>query len=440
MIERSHSGSRRWIWFVAGRYLRSRRKERKLSTSLLSIIGIAVGVLALVSVIGVMNGFQLGTIEDILELNSFHLQWRPDLANPPADEDDLDALRLAAENLETAAEVRSAQPFLDTQALVQGNFADLQGIYLRGIDPAAAVRDPRGRALHTLVQGRGIPSEPGTVVLGRELARFLGVRTGDSISLVSISDPDLDLRSPEEILLEVSGIFETGYYPYDRNWGIVSLETLRKDFHLLEMPRIGVKLEDRFRDIQAVALLEPRLPGGSSAPEGLESVPGTLETWRSLNRAIFGALRVEKGMMLFLVSLIFLVVGVNIYQGLRRVIHERYSDIGVLKALGAGPRQIEAVFILEGWLIGGIGSALGLALGIAVSLNVNQILSFFEGILGRGRTFAVEYFYLASIPVDLIPGEVAMIGAFGLAAAVLAAFGASRAVRDVTPLDVFREE
>lgn len=419
-----------WIGFVAARYLRSRRRERRLSTSFLSILGIAVGVMALIAVIGVMNGFQLGTIEDILELNSFHLQWRPDSAFAEAGDSEIAGLRETADALTELAQVRSAQIFLDTQALVQGTYSDLQGVYLRGIDPAQAARDTRGRALHRLVQGTLSVSEVNSIVLGRELARALGIQIGDQISLVSVSDPDLDLRNPEEVLLRVVGVFETGYYPYDRNWALLSIETLRTGFHHLALPKLGIKLVDRFRDAVAADQIASLLPGQA----------GELESWRSLNRAIFGALRVEKGMMLFLVSLIFLVVGVNIYQGLRRVIHERLSDIGVFKALGAAPKQIERIFVFEGWLIGGIGSAIGLGLGLLVSLRVNQILSFLEGLSGRTTSFALEYFYLSAIPVELVPVEVALISVFGLAAAVLAALAASRAVREVSPLEVFRED
>jgi len=408
---------------VARRYLGSRRKEKKLSTSLLSILGIAIGVLALNGVIGVMNGFQLGTIEDILELNSFHVQWQPD---PESFQEA--PVSVLAQRAMALAEVRHALPYYDTQALVQGNFVELQGVYIRAVDPTLAATDHQGNDLRALVQGKLDPSPPGTIILGRELARFLGVGAGDTISLVSLEGPDLDLRNPREVTLEVRGIFASGYYPYDRNWAMISLETLVSSFGTQVQPNLGIKLEDRFGDIQALAAFRT-----------LEE-SGTLLSWRELNRAIFGALRVEKGLMMFLVSLIFLVVGVNIYQGLGRIIHERTRDIGVFKALGASPGTIQGVFVLEGWIIGLVGSSVGTVLGLLLGWNLNGLLNFFGNLLGQTGSFSLQYFYISEIPVRFVGSEVFLIGVFGLASAVLAAWVASYSVRDLAPVDVFREE
>ena len=409
-----------WIGFVARRYLGSRRKEKKLSTSLLSIGGITVGVLALNLVLGVMNGFQLGTIEDILELNSFHIQWTP---NSEAQAFDF------AQQARLVSGVRHTQPFVDIQGLIQGNFVDLQGMQLRAVDPVAFSQDVQGLAMRRIISGAPLPELPGTILLGSELARFLGVRTGEVISLVSITSPDLDLRNPQEVMLRVSGIFETGYFPYDRNWGIISLETLQLLFDWDGQIQVGIKLHDRFQDLQALDRLRPLLG----------EHPGDLTSWRILNRAIFGALRVEKTLMLFLVSLIFLVVGVNIYQGLRRVIHDRTRDIGVFKALGASPKEIQGVFVLEGWLIGGIGAGLGTGLAFLVGAQINPILNWFQSLSG-GTNFAREFFYVSEIPIDMLLGEVLFVSLFGLASAVFAAVGASRAVRRVVPVEVFQEE
>jgi lipoprotein-releasing system permease protein len=409
-----------WIGFVAHRYLGSRRKEKKLSTSLLSIGGITMGVLALNLVLGVMNGFQLGTIEDILELNSFHIQWTPNTESQAFD---------FAQQARIVPGVRHTQPFVDIQGLIQGNFVDLQGMQLRAVDPLAFQQDIQGLAMRRIISGTPLPNMPGTILLGSELARFLGVRTGEVISLVSITSPDLDLRNPQEVMLRVSGIFDTGYFPYDRNWGIISIETLELLFDWDGQIQVGIKLQDRFQDLQAMDRLRPLL----------YDHPGDLTSWRTLNRAIFGALRVEKTLMLFLVSLIFLVVGVNIYQGLRRVIHDRTRDIGVFKALGASPKEIQGVFVLEGWLIGGIGAGLGTGLAFLVGAQINPILNWFQSLSG-GTNFAREFFYVSEIPIDMLLGEVLFVSLFGLASAVFAAVGASRAVRRVVPVEVFQEE
>lgn len=415
-----------WVRFVAFRYLRSRRRERKLSTSLLSISGIAVGVLALNIVIGVMNGFQLGTIHNILELTSFHIQIESGvLSGVPG--------RALHDRTAELPGVRSVVRFGDIQALASGYFSDLQGVRLRALDPGdwrdemATTEAPELVAL----QGRLDFSEPGSIVLGRDLAQFLGVQAGDRISLVAMTSPDLDLRNPDEVELRVTGLFESGYYPFDRSWGLISLETLTGMFDPAAAVSLGVKLKDSEADRAFIGDFLRAFPSADS---------GKIHSWRVLNSAIFGALRVEKGIMFFLVSLIFLVVGVNIYQGLRRIIHERRGDIAIMRALGAPVRRVEAVFLVDGLVIGGAGAGLGTLFGVLVGENINPIIRAFENLFAEGRSFANDFFYLDSLPLQFVAGEVALVGLFGAAAAILAAAVAARAVRSAMPIELLREE
>ncbi|KGE70739.1 ABC transporter permease [Spirochaeta lutea] len=419
-----------WVLFIARRFLRTRRREGSISTSLLSIIGIAVGVMALIVVLGVMNGFQVGTIQDILELSSFHVQIRraggraqvlPESVQAALDEDPL---------------VRHWFPFTDIQALVQGNFSDLQGMQIRGIDPRDFWQDEVLQDMITLRPGFPDFSRPGTIVLGNELARFLGVKTGDSISVVSISAADLDLRNPQEVTLEVAGTLESGYYQYDRNIALVSLQTMRDYLGWDSALSVGIKLRDRYQDRVFINRSEGLVsllakPGGT--PEQTQIL-----SWRQMNRAIFGALRVEKGIMFLLVSLIFLVVGVNIFQGLRRIIHERSLDIGMFKAMGARPRQIRRIFVLEGAAIGVLGSSAGTALGLLLGYHINTIVSGISALFGGG--ISPQMFFVTRIPVHIIPQEVVWVALFGLWSAVFAGLAASRSVLQINPLEALGRE
>ncbi|MFW5826140.1 MAG: ABC transporter permease, partial [bacterium] len=214
--------------------------------------------------------------------------------------------------------------------------------------------------------------------------------------------------------------------------------------------RIGVKLDERFRDRLVARRIRSALP------------EARVESWREYNRAIFGALRLEKTMMMVLVGLIFIVVAVNIYQSLRRSVVERTEEIGVLKALGAPPRPLQLVFVLEGLMIGLAGGLSGLVLGLAVSLNINAIFRAAEFVVNAvagagqwitaffagggadgGATFSIfnpAYFYLEEVPAVVVPVEVAGVVLFAVASATVAAYAASRRVSEIAPADVLRYE
>ena len=428
-----------WVAFVAGRHFRTRRREKGHTASILSVSGIAVGVMTLVTVLAVMNGFQLATIQDILEINSYHLR----LYNLDARQ----AERIAGGP--AAGGINAVVPFTEVETIARGYFERPRGVLLRALPADVLQRDWGLSGRIEMLQGSFAIDRPGAVVIGSELARAMGVRVGDTVWFVNLGGERLDWRSPQETALSVSGIFRTGTLEFDQSWGFISLEEARESFGVDERPIWGVKLQDRFADRRVAALLRSRLALDERQ----------LESWRSYNRAIFSALRVEKTMLMVLVGLIFLVVGVNIFQSLRRSVIERTEEIATLKALGAPPGSLQAVFVLEGVMIGFIGAAIGTALGLLLSQNINAAFAAAEAVvltfqeltgamlrplgIGVGAEFSLfspQYFYIDQVPAEVLLPETLGVFAFALVSAAVAALAASRRATRITPAEVLRYE
>lgn len=484
-----------WIFHVARRLVRS-GPNRRGGAAGLAIAGIAAGVATLVVVLAVMNGFQLGTIENILELNSFHIRIETEIPlreyaseagtgaggagrdrNLDGGEGEAGEDRLRGTGEERSSddsgsnringtdEIVAVVPFGEIQTLARGYWPDPQGIVIRAV-PEEWLEIDTGAAEQIRVAGGAFDiATPGTIVIGSELSRALGARVGDTIAVTHI--PAGGSR-PEEVELTVAGLFRSGYLDFDRTWGFVSLATAGTVLNATDPMVYGIKIRDRFDvdriDVDGVVReLRSAVNGGtrdSSVPENAAiadngdrgdnatdngtSTP-TVATWREFNRGIFGALRMEKSMMIFLVGLIFLVVAGNIYQLLKRSILERSEEIAILRAIGAGAGDLRLVFVLEGWLIGVIGTFVGISIGLFISGTVNELFALLEIVtrtLGdRGmRVFSPAYFYIEEIPREIAPGELLAIAVGAIGVSVAAAGWAAAAVVRVQPMELLRNE
>jgi lipoprotein-releasing system permease protein len=395
-------------------------------------------VLALTVIIAVMNGFQLGFIESILEISSYHLRV---MDIPPEK-----AGALAGE-LTAVPGVNSAVPFREFQALVRGARDSQRGLLVRALPPEAWAMD-RGMAAKLVFEAGFFDIEDrGSILLGTELARALTVRVGDEVTLFSIDDLVGGEGGLGVSTFTVRGIFRSGYYDYDMGLGFVNLETG------LELSGgetiLGLKLRNRWQDSEAAAALEKIL-------SPLESPP-RITSWRDYNRAFFGALRTEKLFMFILVGLIFIVVGLNIFQAQRRAVLERREEIGLLRAVGAGDLSVRLIFVWDGFLIGLCGAGTGLALGLLLASNITAFFGFVEAVINWGigaanylsgsfygmgnfSVFSPAVFYIKEIPSRIIPHEVLLIFMFGFLSALSAAWFASGRVSRTKPAEVLRDE
>lgn len=453
--------------FVSARHFRTKRREKGHTAALLSVLGIAAGVMTLISVLAVMNGFQLGTIEDILEVGSFHLR----VEATAAEVGQMTVPAQTARRLEDVRGIRTAVPFADTFALAYGYFPDPLAIQIRAVPPDLLQRDPRFAANLEIVSGRW-DLDGSSIVVGQELARRLGARVGDQLEIVGFSG-NLASAGAERTTLDLIGVFRTGFLEYDTGWGFVavpgagdatgdgssvggSMGSAAGALGIAGAELVGVKLDDRFADRAVARRIEAVL-----AEAGIDGAVA-IDSWRDFNRAIFGALRLEKTIMMLLVGLIFVVVGVNIYQALRRSVAERTEEIGVLKAIGAAPRTLRLVFVMEGLWVGLAGGIGGLVLGLLVSFNINAIFAATEAVVngvgaaagwvarlfcggasdgvGSFAIFSPAYFYLEEVPAVVVPAEAAGVVLFAIASATIAAWAASARVSAISPAEVLRYE
>jgi lipoprotein-releasing system permease protein len=410
--------------------------------------------LALIVILAVMNGFQLGFIESILEISSYHLR----LEGFPSEK--LAELR---GRLQGIPEINAAVPFREFQGLARGRREGQQAVLIRGLPPDVIEQDAAMKAKIEFEDGVFDIRGDRSILLGAELARRLSVRLGDTITLFSISGllsgaMDQAAGSAEEgegalaDAFTVTGIFRTGFYEYDLTWGFINIKSAEalSGADLV----LGMKLKNRWQDRYVLELAAAALAG----EPGMEALK--LSSWRDYNRAFFGALRTEKIFMFILVGLIFIVVGLNIFQAQRRAVLERREDIGLLRAVGAADTAVRLVFVWDGAIIGLTGAVSGLGLGLLIAYHISVfftalenlvnffigIINFVSGFFGAGGTagefaiFSPAVFYIKEIPSRIIPHEVVLIFMFGFLSALLAAWFASGKAARTGPAEVLRYE
>lgn len=425
-----------WTLYIALRWFKPGKNS---GPSLVpAAAGIAVGVAALLTVMAVMNGFQKGFIDAVLELDSFHL--RSELAGNASFPEAVDyaqkILKLEnGKNLSGAVKrpVITATPFIDIRTLVSGSKGKTRAVRIKIVPDNIFDTDP---GFAKLLQIRAGHFGKG-LCLGSELARQLNLRVGDTVSVLQLSSDEEEGIAFGMLDIAVSGIYNSGYYEFDSGLAFID-HSSSKGLGAIEGWSVGLKLHDRFADMSTKSWLEK---------QGF----GNLLSWRVYNRSFFGALRMEKTIMIMLIGLIFVVVGVNIFHSMRKTVFNRTEDIATLKAVGANSMDLKKVFILDGLTAGVGGASAGLILGLLFSFNINSIFGAIEKVaalvyhlLGsRGRAFEIfspSYFYITRVPVSLVYKEVLFIALSGALSAVLAALAACSKFSRIMPSEVLRNE
>ncbi len=418
--------------FISNRFSKVDSRGRTAVTSALSSLGICFGVMALIVVISVMNGFQMEFIDAIMEISSYHVRV--------SDVDDAEAFeRWCAEN----PMVVSATPFYEAQGLMVATNGREDAALVRAVDSHVMDID-KGfeRELH-IVSGDFDLDEPDQIVLGNDLARSIGAKVGGLVNIYALSgSTDVSLISQDREFL-VTGIFYAKYADINSAYSFVSLEAGEKQFGSGAKKIYGVKLKDSNKDSLAISKIAEAFPGVKS------------ESWRSYNRTFFGALRIEKNILMMLVFLIFVVVAINIYNAMRRMVYERREDIAVLSAMGGTRSQIQSVFVMKGFTTGLKGAIPGLILGLGITVNMEKVFIFlskaqywiqyfFMMIVSPGNADMVQenpmFSVYANIPARMVLSEVAAIFLFGILSSVVAAGIASRQILHLTVAEVLHDD
>lgn len=431
--------SLRWISVVSRRFARVDRKGRSAVTSVLATLGICFGVMTLTVVMSVMNGFQMSFIDSILEVSSYHLR----VINVAPEQEN--ALKAACE---TEKRIRACVPFYEAQALMTGKKGGAVAVNVRAADESIYYKDEGFKKELRMISGSFDFSETDSIILGSTLARNLGVRTGDTVNLLVMSGgSDVDLFSSDR-LFTVRGIFTTGYAEINSACAFIGTAAAEKYFGASAKKIWGIKIRNYDKDLGVVASLKKQLGLSDSSKTQIQS-------WRSFNKTFFGALRIEKNMLLLLVALIFVVVAINIYNGMRRLVFERRTEIAVLSALGARKGGIKSIFIMRGFIMGTVGALTGVVLGIIISLNTDVVFTLaaklmygiqylITALTDRQNLQYVQinssYNLYASIPARLFPGEVTAITLFGVFSPLIASWAASRNVLKLTVSEVLHNE
>ncbi len=419
-----------WIVGTALRYLFTRRKEKGHVASLLSILGIGVGVMTLVVVLSVMNGFQHNYIDNINEIISYHL--RIDRTGEELSPEDLAIL-------EALTGIERVEPLVDFQTTLRGEYGEPDIALIRALAPEARDRDHALAAHLSVESGSFDIARPGTIVLGSELALSQGIFPGDRVTLLSLAGKGLSRLALQEQEFLVTGTVRTGYLEYDKTLGFISLDSARDIMG--ETYRVyGIKISR----IGRAEALQHRIGEALGHQSDL-----AITTWKEYNTAFFEALRMEKIMMFLVVSLVFLVVAVNIFHSLKRSVSERMEEIALLKSLGATPGKIQGIFILEGLFLSFAGVLGGLALGILISLNINDVFSLVELVvnsaMGLFRSSGISIYssmnyYLVDVPVLIMGPDLVFIGSAAILFSLGGAWLASAPVAAIKPAEVLNIE
>ena len=426
--------SYRWIFDVSRRFASVDRKSRSSATSFLAVLVICFGVMSLVTVVSVMNGFQMSFVNAIMELSSFHIR-----VSKSDSQTEADFLNFCADS----KEIRCVSPFYESQALLVGNKSKESAGIIRGVDARTCEFDEGFAREIKIVSGTFDLSSADSIVLGSYLAQSLGVTTGNTVNLLALSGgKDVELLSQNR-QFKVTGIFECGYYDINQGYAFVSLEAAHMYFGEDAPVFYGIKIRRPQNDGFVSAAIKSCFPDAA------------VQSWREYNRTFFGALRVEKNILMMLVFLIFVVVAVNIYNGMRRLVFERSQEIAALSALGGTSFQIKAIFVVRGFLTGAAGTVIGVVLGIFISLNIRSVFLgvshclywlelFFTSVFSpENAAFVTEnqmYAIYASIPARIIPSEVLLISLFGVLSPLLASALASRSVLKLKIAEVLHNE
>ncbi len=410
------------------RYTRAGRATRRNGfisfISGVSMLGIALGVAALIIVLSVMNGFQKEVRDRMLSVVSHIEISAPGGAALP------DVARTLAE-AKANTQVIGAAPFIAAQGLLARG-EDMKGTIVRGIDPAL---EPQVTDLAITLRNTGlnrlVAGDFG-IVLGGELARNLGVREGDKVTLIAPSGQ----VTPAGVLprlkqMTVVGTFDSGHFEYDSALVLMHVDDAARIFRLEGPTGIRLKLKD-LHQARLVALeLAGNLTGGNRDL--------LIRDWTRQNRTWFAAVQLEKRMMFIILTLIVAVAAFNLVSTLVMTVTDKRADIAILRTLGASPPSIMAIFVVQGALVGVIGTLSGLLLGLGIAFNISTIVPAIEKFLGA--TFLPQDIYLISrMPSEPLMADILPVAIIALVLAFIATLYPSWRASRINPAEALRYE
>ena len=403
--------------FLGMKYLKAKRKQRFISViTVISILGVMVGVMALVVVLSVMNGFRADLMSKILGVNSHILVLS--LTGPFND------YQKAAEKVDKVEGVIASTPFIYTQVMINNSGA-VSGAVLRGVDPESAgavvtfksmIKDGSITSLKKKIDG--IPP----IIIGGELAKQIGAHPGSVITVISPEGKLTPLgRTPNTRRFKVAALFDSGMYEYDASMIYISLKEAQ-DFLALgdKVTGLEVRVEDVYKSDKISRKIQKVL-----------GYPYWTKDWKVMNRSLFSALKLEKFTMFVILTMIVLVGALNIISTLVMVVMEKTRDVAILRAMGASSRSIMTIFMFQGLLVGVVGTFAGLVSG----LGLCQLLAKYKFI-----NLPADVYYISTLPVQVEVADVSFVAAAAVVISFLATLYPSWYASRLNPVESFRYE
>lgn len=408
--------------FIGLRYTRAKRRNHFISfISLISLLGITLGMTALITVMSVMNGFQQEVRARILGVAS-HVQvshYNGVLS---------DWQQTAKEAIQHKAVVAAA-PYVNAQGMVSFN-QNVQGVIVRGILPEQ--EDQVADFSRMMVSGKLENLKPDAfgIVIGKELSHAIGAFVGDKIVLISpqgqVTPAGIVPRLKQ---FTVTGIFEAGHFEYDSGLVLIHMADAQKLYRLGDyVSGVRLKLQDLFQ-----------------APQVAEELPGMLTTdslisdWTRQHANYFRAIQIEKRMLSLILALIIAVAAFNIVSTLVMAVTDKQSDIAILRTLGASPRSIMKIFIVQGTFIGIFGTILGVIGGVLLAYNVGEVVASIEWLFNV-QFLSREVYYISTIPSDPQLADIATVAIVSFVLSLLATIYPSYRASKINPAEALRYE
>ena len=407
-------------------YTRQGRKGRRRDgfmsfISGISVASIALGVAALIIVLSVMNGFQKEVRDRMLSVIP-HIEVTA-VPGPLRDADGL------ARKLEARSDILAAAPYVQGQGLLNSGSV-VRGALVKGVDPA---KEPGVSEMSENISGgaelKDLTPKSFGVILGRDLARALGVRTGDKVALI-VPEGNMTPAGlmPRMRQLTVLGYLSSGHYEYDSSMALLNIEDAAAIFRTGGPQGLRLRTADMNKAPEIARSVAQMLPAGVYASD-----------WSRQNRTWFAAVQVEKRMMGIILFLIVLVGAFGLVSTLVMTVKEKQADIAILRTLGASRSSILAIFMIQGTIVGIVGVAAGVAVGLLVAYNVGSIVSFIEGLMGV-EFLPREIYFISSMPSDPRLSDIIPISVFSFLLSLVATLYPSWRAARLHPAEALRYE
>jgi lipoprotein-releasing system permease protein len=415
----------KYEWFIGLRYLKAKRKQTFISIiTVISIVGVMVGVMTLIVVLAVMSGFEKTLKEKILGTQAHLVLLK-------ASQEGMDHYEEVAKKVQEVKGVVSAAPFIFNQVMLSSE-SNVSGVVIKGIDP-----DRVGKVTelaHNMKAGRlqdlkGESDSPG-IILGVELAKHLGISLNDAIQVVSPLGTVTPMgMMPKMKRFRVVGIFYSGMYEYDNTMAYVSLESAQKFFSMgARVTGIEIKTNDLYKVKEIGKEIRQKM-----------GFPFWTKDWMEMNRNLFSALKLEKIAMFIILVLIVLVAAFNIISTLIMVVMEKHKDIAILKSMGAPSKGILKIFIIEGGVIGVVGTIFGTILGLGAAFNLEKITGHVENLFGF-KILSSDVYYIDKLPSQVNPMDVGLIVMTAILISLLATLYPAWRASKLDPAEALRYE